>query len=148
MSREEWIKELNIIFFQALLINFGIVLLNGIIGLIFTLAGKSYDINVLFLIGSIIVSIITASCSIIFSINIFKRIPFIIMLVIHYILLGGIVMLASYLFGWTDFTTVYYPLMILGVYTIIYITVWIITKIKYLKDDKSINEALEANKED
>lgn len=146
--KEERKKILKVICFQALLVNFGIVLLNGIIGGIFTLTGNNYSINVLFLIGSIIVSIVTACGSIIFNVNVLKNVPFIVKLIIHYILLGAIVMLASYLFGWTDFTTFLYPFLIFGIYSIIYIFVWIVTKIKYLNEEENINIALRNNNDD
>ena len=59
---------------------------------------------------------------------------------IHFVLVGGVVSLCGYLFGWYDNFYDYLPILIM--YVLIYMFVWISTLWLLKADEKKINEAI------
>ena len=60
---------------------------------------------------------------------------------VHFILVGGVVSLCGYLFGWYESTADYIPILIM--YILIYFFVWFSTLWLLKADEKKINEAIE-----
>ena len=60
---------------------------------------------------------------------------------IHFILVGGVLSLCGYLFGWYESLADYIPILIM--YILIYFFVWFSTLWLMKADEKKINEAIE-----
>ena len=60
---------------------------------------------------------------------------------VHFILVGGVVSLCGYLFGWYESPADYIPILIM--YILIYFFVWFSTLWLLKADEKKINEAIE-----
>lgn len=60
---------------------------------------------------------------------------------IHFVLVGGVVSLCGWLFGWYDSLSDYLPILVM--YILIYFFVWISTLWLMKADEKKINEAIE-----
>ena len=60
---------------------------------------------------------------------------------VHFILVGGVLSLCGYLFGWYDNLTDYIPILIM--YILIYFFVWFSTLWLLKADEKKINKAIE-----
>lgn len=117
---------------QILLISFGILLGNGILALF-----GGWSFSTYFPFAVIITAVFTALPTLLFYI---KKGPYILKIIIHFIILLGVVMLASYGFDWAREFKDFLPVLL--VFVPIYIAVWVISYIIFKKDEKQINTAL------
>lgn len=127
----------KIIGLQILLISFGILLGNGMIALISGCLGDEYTYSIYFPFAIIITAVCTALPTLIFYI---KKGPYILKIIIHFIILLGVVMFAAYVFDWAREFKDFLPVLL--VFIPIYIAVWVVSYIKHKNDEKQINTAL------
>lgn len=136
-------KIINTLTYQMLIITFGILLGNGIIALICEMTEAEYTFSTYFPLAVILTGILTSLPTLIFYI---RKIPYIVKIIIHFIVLLAIIIVVSYILDWSRTLTDF--LAVLAVFIPIYIAVWVFTYIKYKRDEKQINKALINNSDE
>lgn len=132
--------KLRIVSIQTFVITFFMVFIIGIEGLIAYLTGEAFEFCWYMPLSVVIVAILTAIPSLLlikdgegyFSIT---------RIVLHGICCYVMVMAAGYVFKW--YTTLRYFIYTSVMFIIVYVLVWVVTKLLFRAEDKRINSVLE-----
>lgn len=133
----------KIMFFQFLMISFGVLLGNGIALAINKMAGEEVNIVWYF---PFEVFLVAFSCTLPTVIMFISKIPYIARIILHFVVLTGVLVLNCFIVGWFD--SIKTVIEILTIYILIYIGVWVGTQLMFKNDARKINEALKNNEEE
>ena len=133
-------SKLKIMFLQASFISLGIFLAVGITQVILHFFGNAYATDWYFIISVILAGVLCSLPSFILYIEKIK--PFLIRILIHFILVFVSVSLLGWLFKW--YTDIISYASVILIFVFVYVFVWVMTKWFYVKEDKEINSALDS----
>lgn len=140
-------KTFKILFWQAMMIVFGIIVGISVQSVIWHLRGKSFMLDWYQIPSLLLTGVVCALPSILLIISVeWPRKKYILMIICHCILLYVIVLSLGWLFKWFD--TISGATAITIEYFVVYAFVWLVTKWMGWLDQKNINEVLNNIRDD
>lgn len=133
-------KNIKLLFQQALMISTGILLIIGIEGLVYRIKGVEFLLPWYMPFSIILTGVLCAVPTMIFTYNKDSKINFKTKIGIHFLLLLMVVSMMGYMFHW--YTNLLGYLIVILAYILIYVFVWIGTGFLYRHDENMINKAL------
>ncbi len=131
----------KILYTQAISISIMLLLIRGIISLIAYLNGDATIFPWYFPLETVLVGVVTALPSLLFySHNELSKKAYICRIFVHFTLVLSIVTGLGCLFKW--FVSVKEYLMVFAIFIIIYIGIWGLSYLFFLREEKSINKSL------
>ena len=133
-------SRLKMLITQASIMATGIFLGVGIAQLIYHLIGDAYNPEWYFILSVLLASVLCSLPSLILSGDHVKH--FKLKLVLHFIVLFIAVSLLGWIFHWYSNLLGY--AVVMGIFVFVYVFTWVLMAWIYMKDDKAINNALDA----
>ena len=123
---------------QTSFISLGIFLSVGTLQAIMHLTGNTYATEWYFALSVIFAGVLCSVPSLILCSDKIK--PFFVRIILHFLMIFAAVSLLGWLFKWYTGLVGYAFVML--IFVLVYVFVWIMTKVFYVREDREINSAL------
>ena len=131
-------NKMKMLLLQTSFISLGIFLSVGTFQVIMHLTGNTYATEWYFALSVIFAGVLCSVPSLILCSDKIK--PFFVRIILHFLMIFAAVSLLGWLFKWYTGLVGYAFVML--IFVLVYVFVWIMTKVFYVREDREINSAL------
>ncbi|MBO4310357.1 MAG: DUF3021 domain-containing protein [Lachnospiraceae bacterium] len=131
-------NKMKMLLLQTSFISLGIFLSVGTFQAIMHLTGNTYATEWYFALSVIFAGVLCSVPSLILCSDKIK--PFFVRIILHFLMIFAAVSLLGWLFKWYTGLVGYAFVML--IFVLVYVFVWIMTKLFYVREDREINSAL------